>query len=115
MASAIVAEVVKYIEALAPNRQAQVLDFVRKLDSTQLNGGNENDGIPSVAEVVARIQALSPNPAMVTQPKGSLADALRDGPTNPDFDLQQWEQEWAEAEAELKRIDLEDAIADARA
>ncbi|MEZ4616132.1 MAG: hypothetical protein R2867_11610 [Caldilineaceae bacterium] len=41
---------------------------------------------PTVAEVVARIQATPPNPAMVTPPQGSLADALRNGPTEPEFD-----------------------------
>jgi len=42
------------------------------------------------------------------------ADALRDGPTNPDFDLEKWQQEWDAAEAELKRINLEDDIAEGR-
>jgi hypothetical protein len=66
----------------------------------------EDDGVPTVAEVVARIQAMPPNPAMITLPQGDLVEALRNGPIDPDFDLKTWEQEWAAAEAEMKWINL---------
>lgn len=72
------------------------------------------DDVPTVAEVVARIKATPPNPAMITPPKGDLAEALRNGPTDPDFDLKTWEQEWAVAEAELKRINLLNDINEGR-
>jgi hypothetical protein len=49
-----------------------------------------DDGVPTVAEVVARIQATPPNPVMITPPQGDLAEALRNGPTDPDFDLKTW-------------------------
>ncbi|MEM7535380.1 MAG: hypothetical protein AAF639_24595 [Chloroflexota bacterium] len=68
----------------------------------------------SVADVVARIKATPPNPAMITYPEASLAEALRDGPTDPDFDLAAWEQAWAMAEDELKRINQLDDIAEGR-
>ena len=64
----------------------------------------EDDQTFTVAEVVARIKATPPNPAMITPPQGSLADALRNGPTDPHFDLHLWEQEWAAAEDELKQV-----------
>ncbi|MEZ4657984.1 MAG: hypothetical protein R2911_10460 [Caldilineaceae bacterium] len=73
------------------------------------------DPTPSVSEVVARIKAAPPNPAMVTQPQGSLADALRNGPTDTSFDLRAWEAEWERAEKELKRVNLLDDIAEGRA
>lgn len=63
-----------------------------------------DDGTPTMAEVVARIMATPPNPAMITAPQGDLAEALRNGPTDPNFDLKTWEQEWADAEAEVKRF-----------
>jgi len=66
----------------------------------------EEDVVPSVAEVIARIKATSPDHTMVTAPKGSLADALRSGPTIPDFDLEAWHKDWSAAEEELKRINL---------
>lgn len=75
----------------------------------------ENDLIPTVAEVVARIKATPPNPAMITPPQGSLIDALRDGPTDPNFNLAAWQREWAVAEEELKRINLLDDMAEGRA
>ena len=65
-----------------------------------------NDDGPTIAEVVARIKATPPNPAMITAPQGDLAEALRNGPTDPDFDLKSWKQEWAAAEDEMKRINL---------
>ncbi|MCB0110523.1 MAG: hypothetical protein KDE53_31595 [Caldilineaceae bacterium] len=70
---------------------------------------------PTVAEVVARIQATPPNPAMITPPQGSLADALRNGPTDPEFDLERWQAEWAQAEEELRRINLLNDMAEGRA
>ncbi len=98
------------------NREAKI----RKLSPEQvvvdiLAGALENDLIPTVAEVVALIKATPPNPAMITPPQGSLADALRHGPTDPDFDLDTWERDWAIAEEELKRINLLDDIAEGRA
>ena len=66
----------------------------------------EDDFIPSVAEVVDRIKAIPPNPAMVTPPQGSWAEVLRNGPTDPDFDLEAWNQEWATAEEEFTRNNL---------
>ena len=62
----------------------------------------EDDSIPTVADVVSRIKATPPNPAMITRPQGSLAEALRHGPTDPSFDLAAWERDWAMAEEELK-------------
>ena len=73
------------------------------------------DDVPTVAEVVARIKATPPNPAMITPAQGDLADALRTGPADPTFDLETWEQEWATAEAEMKRVNLLNDIAEGRA
>lgn len=74
----------------------------------------EEDFVSSVAEVVARIKATPPNPAMVTPSQGSLAEVLRNNPIDPDFDLEAWNQEWAVAEEELKRINLLDDLAEGR-
>ena len=80
-----------------------------------LTNALENDLIPTVTEVVARIKATPPNPAMITPSQGSLADALRSGPTDPNFDLETWRRNWAMAENELKRINLLDDIEEGRA
>ena len=80
-----------------------------------LTNALEDDPIPAVADVVARIKAIPPNPAMITLPQGSLSEALRHGPTDPAFDLDAWERDWAMAEEELKRVNLLDDIAEGRA
>lgn len=73
------------------------------------------DDMPTLAEVVARIKSTPPNPAMITPPQGDLAQALRNSPTDSEFDLKTWEQEWTAAEAELKRINLLNDIAEGHA
>ena len=55
----------------------------------------------SVADVVARIKVTPPNPAMITLPESSLADVLRDGLTDREFDLANWKQEWAIVEKQM--------------
>ena len=92
----------------------------RKLSPEQvvvdiLTNALEDDTIPTVAEVVTRIKLTPPNSAMITLPQGSLAEALRNGPTDPHFELDVWERDWATAEEELKRINLLDDIAEGRA
>jgi hypothetical protein len=53
-------------------------------------------------EVVARIKANPPNPAMIRPATGSLADLLRSAPEDPDFNLAEWERNWATVEREIK-------------
>lgn len=113
MANAIVSEVVKHLEVLPVNLQTQVLNFVRGLTSTPQHDIRRGE-LPSVSEVVTRIKKMPPNWAMVTQPQGSLSDALRESPSDPEFDLYAWEQEWAAAESELKRINFENDVAEGR-
>jgi hypothetical protein len=43
--------------------------------------------LASPEEVVARIKATPPNPHSLRPAQGSLADALRDSPLDPTFDL----------------------------
>lgn len=75
----------------------------------------EEETEPTLEEVVAKIKALPPNPDSIQYPTGSLEDYLRNAPLEPtDFDAEQWEKEWAEIEAEMKRIDREDDIAEGR-
>ena len=59
---------------------------------------------PTPEEVVAEIQSMQPNPIRLRPANGSLAEALRDAPDDPDFDLSVWNQEWAMVEAEMKMM-----------
>lgn len=54
--------------------------------------------------VMIEVRALPPNPNAVIPAQGSLLEALLAGPEDPDFDLDTWTQQWAQAEAELKTI-----------
>jgi plasmid stability protein len=50
--------------------------------------------IPTPEEVVNKIRTSVPNPHNLRPAQGSLAEALRDAPTDPDFDLNQNSQHW---------------------
>lgn len=93
-------------EARALSPEAYALDL--------LDNALEEEGFPTPKEVVARIKATPPNPASVRRATGSLADALRDAPHDPDFDLEQWQREWDAVEAEMKRITRENDIGEGR-
>lgn len=60
------------------------------------------EDFPTPEQVVARIQATPPNPHSIRPASGSLAEALRDAPNDPNFDLVLWEREWAAVEAEIQ-------------
>jgi len=70
---------------------------------------------PTPESVVAKIKSVPAKPENLRVASGSLADALRDTPTNPEFNLEQWQENWARAEAEMRRITKENTIAEDRA
>ena len=70
---------------------------------------------PSLEDVVAKIQALPPKTDNLRPASGSLASALRQAPTDPEFNLQEWKKEWAEAETEMRQITNNNSIAEGRA
>jgi plasmid stability protein len=81
-----------------------------------LNDALETEStFPSPEEVVARIQATPPSPGSVRPASGSLAEALRHAPEDPDFDLATWNQAWADVEAEMQAITRANDIAEGRA
>ncbi len=70
---------------------------------------------PSPEEVVARIQAAPVNPGSLRLASGSLAEALRRAPEDPDFDLTTWNQSWTVVEAEMQAITRANAAAEGHA
>jgi plasmid stability protein len=72
------------------------------------------ESFPTPEEVVAKIRATPPNPRGIRPAAGSLAEALRDAPDDPDFDLASWRREWAVVEAEMKAITRANDIAEGR-
>ena len=63
-------------------------------------------------DVVARILSLPPKPQNIRAAVGSLAGALRESRPDYSFDLEEWTQDWAAVEAEMKAIERADAIAE---
>lgn len=67
---------------------------------------------PSPEEVVAKIQSTSPDPHNIRPATGSLADALRAASSDPEFDLEAWQQEWERVESEMRDITRSNALAE---
>jgi hypothetical protein len=68
----------------------------------------------SLEEVVARIRALPSKPHNIRTAQHSLADALKNAPKVPDFDIDAWEHEWEAVEAEMKAITYANDVAEGR-
>lgn len=80
-----------------------------------LDNALEQENFPTPEEVVAKIKAMPPDPEAIHPATGSLVEVLKNAPQEPtDFDLQQWNREWAAVEAEMKRITRENDIAEGR-
>ena len=62
--------------------------------------------LPSLDELVRQIRSTRKNENLSTLPNASLADALRSGPTDLSFNLEEWEAEWEKAEKELEQLNL---------
>lgn len=69
----------------------------------------------SLEEVIARIQAMPANPHGIRAAHSSLADALRNAPKVPNFDLDAWQHEWEAVDAEIRAITYADDVAEGRA
>jgi hypothetical protein len=87
--------------------------------------GKEKNGSPKngvalqyqlqLKELVAEIQATSPNPAMIIPAQGSMTNTLAELallPKDPDFDLAEWTQQWEAIEAEIKAINKANTLAE---
>jgi len=69
---------------------------------------------PALRALVEQIKTAPPNPAAFRPATGSLAEALQNSPTDPDFDLESWTRQWEAIEAEIKTIDKADDMAEGR-
>ncbi len=67
---------------------------------------------PSPEDVVAEIRAASP--ATAHPADGSLAEALRSAPDDPDFELEAWRREWSAVEAEMTALTLANDLTEGR-
>ncbi len=67
---------------------------------------------PSPEDVVAEIRAAGS--ATAHPAKGSLAEALRSAPDDPDFELETWRREWSAVEAEMTALSQANDLAEGR-
>ena len=94
-------EIVTRLEHKAHEQHRSVEAVALDLLARALQG---EEAYPTPEQVVAKMKATAPNLSNIRPPSGSLADALRHAPTDPEFNLEEWEQAWALVEAELKSI-----------
>lgn len=73
-----------------------------------------NQDILTPEDVVAKIRATPPNPQSIHVARGSLRDALRHAPDDPDFDRDAWEQSWVAVEREMKAVTRANTMAEGR-
>jgi hypothetical protein len=65
-------------------------------------------------KTVMKIQATAPNADLVRAATANLAELLRSAPQEPSFDLQSWQREWSDLEAEMKAVSRVNDIAEGR-
>lgn len=104
-------EIANPLQAQADAKQVSLDDLVTDLLTNVLAIEPEEDELEAL---VARIKATPPNPANIRPATGSLIEALKNAPEDPDFDLETWSHEWAKIEAEIKAINRADDIAEGR-
>jgi len=92
-----------------------VIDALREMSVDTSLALDKPQAMSELEELVKRIGSMPTNPSAITEPRGSLADVLAAQPEDPTFILDEWERDWSDVERELRRIEMEDALADLRA
>jgi hypothetical protein len=93
---------------------ANRLSYSIDLSSRSHDALAQNVSSLSVAEVVAMIKKTPPHVQNIRPAQGSLADALRLIPDDPNFDLVQWNADWQTVEDELRVLTQADADTEGR-
>ena len=68
----------------------------------------------TLEEAVKRIRITPGNPTQIRPAMANLADVLQAAPSDPTFDLESWQCQWSEAEAELRSVTRANDIAESR-
>lgn len=72
---------------------------------------NDNCTLEEAAEL---IRATPVNHTQIRPATVNLSDMLRAAPADPTFDLESWQRQWAEVEAELKSLARANDVAEGR-
>jgi hypothetical protein len=97
----------QYTQALLADDKVQVLVLLAETNTAHLRGESQDLEGTSLEQLVAEIQQLPPDPAMIEPTSGSLADYLANTPNerNLNFDASAWNEKWDTLEAIIiKRI-----------
>ncbi len=65
-------------------------------------------------EAVEFIRTTPANPAQIRPATVNLADLLQAAPSDPTFDLESWQRQWSEVEAESKSLARANDVAEGR-
>ena len=107
-------ELAAKLQAKAETQHLPPEELILNILSSTLELEAESIDYPTPEEVVAKIKAISPNPANIHPASTSLADLLLNGPDDPTFDLEAWNRDWTNVEAEMKAITRTNDIAEGR-
>ena len=98
------------LQTKAETQQVSIVELVIDLLTQSLEPKLEKT--LTLEELVAEIKATPPDPANFHPARGSLAEALRNAPDDPEFDLERWNKEWEAVEIEMKAITQANNIAE---
>jgi len=93
-------ELSKALQARADDQHVSLEELVVRILSTTL--ADETVEAPAPEVVVGKIKATPPDPANFQPATESLAELLAQIPDDSDLDSEEWDQTWAEIEAEIK-------------
>jgi hypothetical protein len=68
----------------------------------------------TLEEAVELIRSTPPNHTQIRPATINLADVLQAAPSDPTFDLESWQRQWSEVEAELKSLTRANDVAEGR-
>lgn len=98
------------VEQLQQTAEAQQLSMDETVALILRNALHDNAYFPTLDQVVAKIKATPPNPLSIRPAQGSLADALRAAPRDPEFNLATWTWLWEAIEAEIGALATESGM-----
>jgi hypothetical protein len=65
-------------------------------------------------EAVEVIRTTPANPSHIRPATVNLADVLQAAPSDPEFDLERWQRQWSEVEAEVNSLTRANDVAEGR-
>jgi hypothetical protein len=97
------------LQGRAENMDCTLEEAVLRILDTALEEA-EPEG--HLEEIVQKIKSLPSDPKLIRPAQGSLKEALLAIPEDLDFDPKEWERQWDRMEAEMRKIDLLEDIAE---